>query len=140
VSVEIRKGVPRGRYDPEQLRRVRGGTTAAEMLKDVLQRQQAQLQDAQKQQQRAEKNAQGHIMAMADGTFTPVEGAGNLEQGSMEDGLAGLTNAAGNWDDSEDEDDTKLSHSVSRVTLTSASSYNDVRSGDDSTAVDVWDL
>ena len=36
-------GVPRGRYDPEQLRRVRGGTTAAEMLKDVLERQQAQL-------------------------------------------------------------------------------------------------
>merc|ERR1711957_702572 len=59
-------GVPRGRYDPEQLRRVRGGTTAAEMLKDVLERQQAQLKTAEKQQERAVKNAQGHIRAMCE--------------------------------------------------------------------------
>ena len=28
-------GIPRGEYDPEQLQRVDGGTTTAEMLKDV---------------------------------------------------------------------------------------------------------
>merc|ERR1719253_2318903 len=50
-----RPGVPRGRYEPEQLRRVRGGTTAAEMLKDVLERQQAQLKTAEKQLEKAEK-------------------------------------------------------------------------------------
>ena len=49
-------GVPRGRYDAEQLRKVRGGTTAAEMLKDVLARQQAQLKTAEKQLEKAEKN------------------------------------------------------------------------------------
>ena len=42
-------GKPRGRYEPEVLRKVRGGTTAAEMLKDVLQRQQAQLKTAKRQ-------------------------------------------------------------------------------------------
>ena len=49
-------GVPRGRYDAEQLRKVRGGATGAEMLKDVLARQQAQLKTAEKQLEKAEKN------------------------------------------------------------------------------------
>ena len=57
--------MPRGRYEPEQLRRVRGGTTAAEMLKDVLARQQAQLKTAEQQLQKAEKKASGHIIGAA---------------------------------------------------------------------------
>ena len=36
-------GVPRGRYELEQLQRVCGGTTAAKVLKDILTRQQTQL-------------------------------------------------------------------------------------------------
>ena len=59
-------GIPRGRYDPEQLRRVRGGTTAAEMLKEVLQRQQDQLKHAERQLQKAERNAAGQIIGKSD--------------------------------------------------------------------------
>ena len=50
-----RPGQSRGRYDAEQLRRVRGGTTAAEMLKDVLDRQQAQVKNAEQQNSRQRK-------------------------------------------------------------------------------------
>ena len=86
-------GVPRGRYDPEQLRRVRGGTTAAEMLKDVLERQQAQLKIAEKQLEKAEKNAAGHIIGKDDDD----EGSGDNDNGtndqalSLEEDLARLT-------------------------------------------------
>jgi len=44
-------GVPRGRYELEKLQRVRGDTTAAEVLKDILTRQQTQLQTAEQQLQ-----------------------------------------------------------------------------------------
>lgn len=137
-------GIPRGRYEPEQLRRVRGGTTAAEMLKDVLARQQAQLKQAERQQEQAVKNSEGHIM----GKTGDDDDAGTLatKQLTLEQDLALLENTDGNWDDSDDDIDAKdrnLRHSSSRVTLTSATSSNDLRGSatdDASAAVDVWDL
>ena len=135
-----RPGQPRGRYDAEQLRRVRGGTTAAEMLKDVLERQQAQLKTAQQQQERAVRNAEGHIIATTtaedgtDGTNTP-------KQLTIEEDLALLANTDGNWDDSDDEDNVVLTHSVSKCTLASATSSNDLKSATrSSTPTDAWDL
>lgn len=137
-------GVPRGRYDPEQLRRVRGGTTAAEMLKHVLERQQAQLKTAEKQQERAILNAHGHIMGSSAAGDDDVDDEGSQTKVlSVEEDLALMENADGNWDDSDEEDEEDgvagLRHSVSRATLTSASSSNDLPGADDS-AVDVWDL
>ena len=134
-------GVPRGRYDPEQLRRVRGGTTAAEMLKDVLERQQAQLKIAEKQLEKAEKNAAGHIIGKDDDD----EGSGDSGNGgngqalSLEEDLARLTNTDGNWDDSDDEEEYNMHHSTSQPTLSSADRANGSGSEDDS-PVDVWDL
>lgn len=112
-------GVSRGRYDPEPLRRVRGGTTAAEMLKDVLERQQAQLEEDAQRQELTNKE----LIVIQEELLAP--------------------NAEGNWDDSENEDEDDknavLIHSPSKQTLTSMSS--DVRSGgDDEDVVDVWDL
>jgi len=142
-------GIPRGRYEPEQLRRVRGGTTAAEMLKDVLQRQKAQLEKAEKQLANANKNSAGHILANDDdddnaegetsGTRTPL---------TLEEDLALLSNADGNWDDSsfEDDDNDAMRRNTSRATLTSRSSSNyqydtgNDDNDDDDAAVDVWDL
>ena len=139
-------GIPRGRYEPEQLRRVRGGTTAAEMLKDVLARQQAQLKQAERQQEQALKNSEGHIIGgVGDeedgGTSTP-------KQLTLEEDLKLLENTDGHWDDSDDDFEIneldELKHSGSRATLTSATSSNDLRgsmTGDDSSAaIDVWDL
>mmetsp|Transcript_33372 Transcript_33372/g.37231 ORF Transcript_33372/g.37231 Transcript_33372/m.37231 type:complete len:1383 (+) Transcript_33372:143-4291(+) len=134
-------GVPRGRYDPEQLRRVRGGTTAAEMLKDVLERQQAQLKIAEKQLEKAEKNAAGHIIGKDDDD----EGSGDNGNGtngqalSLEEDLARLTNTDGNWDDSDDEGGNNMHHSTSQPTLSSYDRADDSGSGNDS-PVDVWDL
>jgi regulator of nonsense transcripts 1 len=131
-------GMPRGRYEPEQLRRVRGGTTAAEMLKDVLERQQAQLKTAEKEQERAEKNARGHIVGGSSDDGADMEEDGERNTLTLEEDLAQMANAEGNWDDSDD--DVPLRHSASKATLTSAASSNDMRSGDDSDAVDIWDL
>lgn len=135
-------GVPRGRYDPEQLRRVRGGTTAAEMLKDVLARQQAQSKDAEKQQERAEQNARGHITGGGNTGAGGDEDGDDMKPFTLEEDLAQMENEHGNWDDSSDEEDANLRHSVSRTTLASGASSNDLRaSGDDSSnAVDIWDL
>merc|ERR1712176_190918 len=134
-------GVPRGRYDPEQLRRVRGGTTAAEMLKDVLERQQAQLKTAEKQLEKAEKNAAGHIIGKDD----DEEGSGdncnntNGQVMSLEEDLARITNTDGNWDDSDDEEEFNMRHSASQPTLSSADRTEESDSENDS-PVDVWDL
>ena len=134
-------GVPRGRYDPEQLRRVRGGTTAAEMLKDVLERQQAQLKIAEKQLEKAEKNAAGHIIGKDDDD----EGSGDNDNGtndqalSLEEDLARLTKTDGNWDDSDDEDEHNMHHSTSQPTLSSADRADGSGSENDS-PVDAWDL
>lgn len=142
VNME-KPGIPRGRYEPEQLRRVRGGTTAAEMLKDVLARQQAQLKLAEKQQERAVKNSEGHIIGTV-GDDEEERGDAANKQLSLEEDLARLQNVDRNWDDTDDEDEAHLPHSTSKVTLTSASSSNYVRGGSDGdsedNAVDVWDL
>jgi len=134
-------GVPRGRYDPEQLRRVRGGTTAAEMLKDVLERQQAQLKIAEKQLEKAEKNAAGHIIGKDDDEEGSADN-GDVTYGqglTLEEDLARLTNTDGNWDDSDDDEDYNMHHSTSQPTLSSADRA-DGSSSDNESPVDVWDL
>ena len=133
-------GVPRGRYEPDQLRRVRGGTTAAEMLKDVLQRQQAQMKNAEKLQERAEKNALGHIRATSDEHDADAVAATDKAL-SLEEDLAQMENADGHWDDSDDDENTGLHESPSRATLSQASQNPpENEEGDDQDAVDVWDL
>jgi len=134
-------GVPRGRYDPEVLQRVRGGTTAAEMLKDVLARQKAQSDAAAKQLEKAEKNAVGHIIGKEDDEEADGEGSDKVGNGlTLEEDLARLANTDGNWDDSDDEDDGGGIHrSVSRTTLSSAG-RTDSGTENDSETVDVWDL
>ena len=128
-------GIVRGRYDAEQLRRVRGGTTAAEMLKDVLARQQAQLKNAEMQQERAQKHTEGHIQAKSE-VETQIEE--NVR--TLEEDLAEMENADRHWDDWDDEE-FDLKHSVSRATLTSATSSNDLKTQSDNNGpVDVWDL
>ncbi|CAB9519056.1 polymerase alpha-associated DNA helicase A [Seminavis robusta] len=132
-------GIPRGRYDPEQLRRVRGGTTAAEMLRDVLERQQAQLKSAEQQLEKAEKSS------LARDTFNQgMDDAGGGTRVTLEEEVALLENADGNWDDdSDDEDLGELRHSVSQPTLTSGASSNDLKTDDDSGdsgPQDAWDL
>jgi len=77
-------GVPRGRYDAEQLRRVRGGTTAAEMLKDVLERQKKQRVSAERELKKAEKKSSGHIIG--GGLDVTTVGGG---------GIGGLNNVNG---------------------------------------------
>jgi hypothetical protein len=135
-------GIPRGRYDPVKLREVRGGTTAAEMLKEVLARQQAQMKDAEKQQQKAEKNAEGHIIGKDD----DEDGSGSKDDGaikplSLQEDLARMTNTEGNWDDSDSEDGYNLHHSASQPTLSSAGrTTNDGSGSENDSAVDVWDL
>ena len=130
-------GVARGRYDPEQLRRVRGGTTAAEMLKDVLARQQAQLKIAEREQERAQKQTEGHIQAKGE-----AEAESEEIIRSLEEDLAEMENADGEWDDTDDDDDeADLKHSVSRATLSSGVSSTDLKAEDDTNGpVDVWDL
>jgi hypothetical protein len=110
------------------------------MLKDVLQRQQAQLKNAEHMQERAEKNAKGHIIGSGsdDGDVANAED-GALKELSLEEDLALITNADGNWDDSDDEDTGALRHSASKATLTSRTSSNLLSEGE-SSAVDVWDL
>ena len=131
-------GRPRGRYDAEVLRKVRGGTTAAEMLKDVLERQQAQLKTAERQQAQAMKNAVGHIMGKED------EGGkddNKSDPEALKNDLKELENSEGCWDDS-DEDDVGISRNVSRVTLATASSNksNEEGGASDGPLEDAWDL
>jgi hypothetical protein len=140
-------GIPRGRYDPEQLRKVRGGTTAAEMLKDVLERQQAQLKTAERQLEKAEKDAAGHIIGsgggdgVEDNQGDSKPGSGTNTPKTLEQDLALLANTEGCWDDSDDEGGD-LHHSVSQPTLTTVSSSNDIRNlgSDDDGPADAWDL
>ena len=133
-------GVPRGRYDPEQLRRVRGGTTAAEMLKDVLERQHAQLKNAEKQQERAEKNAMGQIRATSEAHGDEMNGEDRAL--TLEEDIAQMENAEGHWDDSDDEEDSERQiNTVSNNAVTNESSNDRNDSETDSNAVvDVWDL
>ena len=122
-----RPGKTRGRYEPEQLRRVRGGTTAAEMLKDVLERQQQQLQKAEKQIENAQKKSSNQIMGTVDGTDeTKNENSEDVtlskisSELSLENDLALLSNADGNWDDDEDDENCNdIQNSTSAATFTS---------------------
>lgn len=131
-------GIPRGRYDADQLRRVRGGTTAAEMLKDVLARQQAQREVAANQLKKAEKNAEGHIRAdkevEEDTKFVKIK--------SIHEDLADLANEHGCWDDSSDddwdEDNGKVNHKVMAYEKKEVES--DKSMNGDEQAMDVWDL
>lgn len=127
-----RPGQPRGRYDAEQLRRVRGGTTAAELLKDVLNRQREQIQSQLFHQERALRNAQGHIIA------TEEEKPAEDPELTLEEEVALMENTEGNWDDSDDET-TPIPRNMSRTTLTSTSSLSrsNTRSN---TPTDAWDL
>ena len=130
-------GIPRGRYDADQLRRVRGGTTAAEMLKDVLERQQAQREVAANQLKKAEKKAEGHIRAEKE-----YENVSNLIKiKSIEQDLADLANENGCWDDSDDdweEKDEKINHTVKTYEL--KNDANNISAKGDDKAIDVWDL
>ena len=121
-------GKPRGRYDPEVLRKVRGGTTAAEMLKHVLERQQAQLKTAEFQQAQAEKKAAGHIMGKEDND-------GNAEDvddpQALKDEIAKLENTDGCWDDS----DSSVGGSDARL-----EDVHKTEEGNAEEALDAWDL
>lgn len=124
-------GRPRGRYDAEVLRKVRGGTTAAEMLKDVLERQQAQLKSAERQQAQAMKNAVGHVMGKEE------EGDKDAVSKPDPETLKNEDNSDRCWDDSDDED-VGLVRNVSRVTLATASSNKSEETSDE--VLDAWDL
>ena len=127
-------GRPRGRYEPEVLRKVRGCSTAAEMLKDVLERQQAQLKTAERQQAQAIKNAAGHIMGKEE------EGNKDTDKSdpeTLKHDLKELENSEGCWDDSDD-DDLGIIRNVSRATLATASSNKSDEESDG--PLDAWDL
>ena len=134
-------GIPRGRYEPEQLRRVRGGTTAAEMLKDVLARQQAQLKTAEQQLEKAEKNAAGHIIGSTGAEEESAPNSGTTTPKTLEEDLK-LLSTDGCWDDSDEEVEFDLHHVASQKTLTTVSSSNDIRveTDEDDGPADAWDL
>jgi len=136
-------GIPRGRYDADQMRRVRGGTTAAEMLKHVLERQQAQLKVAERQLQKAERNAAGHIVAHSD-EEPEEEFDEELNTKNLEKDLAKLANTDGCWDDSESDDGTddianneSIVPTSSRASIVSSSHY---KSASDDEPQDAWDI
>mmetsp|Transcript_488 Transcript_488/g.815 ORF Transcript_488/g.815 Transcript_488/m.815 type:complete len:663 (-) Transcript_488:224-2212(-) len=124
-------GVMRGRYDPEQLRRVRGeqeNILRDYTLKAVLNSANQQHQ----QQQGTTTNAATNNVIHGDGG----DGIGPLI--SLEDDIANMANADGHWDDSsDDDDDDEDGEGVS-------SSYNEssrnTSVADLSAAVDAWDL
>jgi predicted O-methyltransferase YrrM len=60
---------------------------------------------------------------------------------TLERDLAMMENADGNWDDSEEDEEVELRHSLSKVTLNSACSSNGIQSIDEvASSVDIWDL
>ncbi len=132
-------GITRGRYDPEQLRRVRGGTTAAEMLKDVLERQKTQLKIAERQLEKASQKSKSHTLGVDETAET-----GNNEvttvpcETALKKDLALLSNTDGCWDDSDDEEG-EFHHSVSAGTFATSSSATSSKE-DDEPAQDAWDL
>lgn len=132
-------GKTRGRYDPDHLRRVRGGTTAAEMLKDVLARQQQQLQKAEKQIENAQQKSSGQIVGAIDGTHGDLSNNGldtmNTSVLGIKSDLALLQNTEGNWDDSDDDECHNIHNSVSTATLTSLISSTKVDEPQDA-----WDI
>ncbi len=138
-------GKSRGRYEPEQLRRVRGGTTAAEMLKDVLQRQQQQLQKAEKQIESAKKKSSTQIIGSMEGNDEQKEETSEdaklrkiESELSLRNDLALLSCADGNWDDDDEDDDcNEIQNSTSVATLTSMTSSTATKVDEPQ---DAWDL
>ena len=120
-------GKPRGRYDPEVLRKVRGGTTAAEMLKHVLERQQEQLRTAGRQQAQAEKKAAGHIMGKEDNDDKDED----VDPQTLKEDLRLLENTDGCWDDSSDDDEP------ANLAAMSSKAEEEDNEGE---ALDAWDL
>ena len=103
-------GKPRGRYDAEQLRRVRGGTTAAEMLKDVLERQQAQLKTAEVEMKRANKNGR-NVIEEFEGGEGGIMGEGvRLDLSKKKEEIKLVGNFDSNWDDSDEDGDGEHVH------------------------------
>jgi hypothetical protein len=127
-------GIPRGRYDPDQLRRVRGGTTAAEMLKDVLVRQQAQVKTAEHQLEKASKKRPGQLhVAGEDLNENIINTQDACQEGNdLDYDLNLLSNTDGCWDDSE-SDNEHMDHIV-RV-----SSTPNIES-EEKEILDAWDL
>lgn len=135
-------GKTRGRYDADQLRKVRGGTTAAEMLKDVLERQQQQLQKAEKQIQNAQKKSSTQIIGGIDGLNDEcvnehTEMSKTVSEQSLQNDLAMLANADGNWDDSDEDVCNEIQNSISAATLTSLTSSSATKFDEPQ---DAWDL
>ena len=104
------------------------------MLKDVLARQQAQLKSAEKQLEKAEKDSAGHIIGKEDDNVDE-DGKGL----TLEEDLAQITNADGNWD-SDNEDDGDLHRSTSQPTLSSAGLTTNASESGSESQVDIWDL
>lgn len=127
-------GIPRGRYDPDQLRRVRGGTTAAEMLKDVLVRQQAQVKTAEHQLEKASKKRPGQLhVAGEDLNENIINTQDACQEGNdLDYDLNLLSNTDGCWDDSE-SDNEHVDHIV-RVSSTPN------MESEEKEILDAWDL
>jgi hypothetical protein len=85
----------------------------------------------------APEAAKGHIMVVWSTTTTMRMQMMKLIKRSPEEIMA-ITNAEGNWDDSDDEDTDVLRHSASKATLTSRTSSNVL--SETSSAVDIWDM
>jgi hypothetical protein len=118
------------------MRKVRGGTTAAEMLKDVLDRQQAQLKTAEQQQARAVGKAAGHIMGKeAERAELAATSASSL---SLKDDLAMLENTDGNWDDSDDDNEGTMNHNTNASYANGSASKEE--KGSKVEPLDAWDL
>jgi len=94
-------GVCRGRYDAAQLRKVREGTTAAEMLKEVLEKQQAQLKTTEQNVKKASKNFDV-IDAFEGGNRFDSATARREVRKKKEVKL--VDNFDSNWDDDDDEE------------------------------------
>jgi hypothetical protein len=134
-------GIPRGRYDPEVLRRVRGGTTAAEMLKEVLERQQAQMKTAEKQLQNAEKKAAGHVMGSKDDAVGDTMLDEELNEVNSALDLVLLSNTDKSWDDSDDDlNDLQIPRTISKASLGATSSINAIKKNESDEPLDAWDL
>jgi len=131
-------GVPRGRYDPETLRRVRGGTTAAEMLKDVLQRQQAQLKIAANQLKKAERNSAGHIRGETKEEAAMAARVKGIA--SAKEDLMLMSNSDGHWDEDSDEGEKdgskrKETSSGPSISISVTPEVKDVKE-----PMDAWDV
>lgn len=134
-------GVMRGRYDPEQLRRVRG--EQENLLRDFT------LQAVLNSVSSSSSGKEGSAATMAT-TMPGTNGNDNVGQGktgegetgpviSLEDDIANMANTDGHWDDASDEeggDDGK----GEGVSSTYNESSRNTSVADLSAAVDAWDL